>query len=85
MADIWFEVIGWIGLSFCIGAYLIKQMTLLRTCSLIGTGLMAIYYGHLHVQQGLISNLLVFGVNFTYLLHAGRQHPRKKKKSQQLA
>lgn len=85
MSDFWFEVISWVGLTFCIGAYLIKQMDLLRICSLTGTGLMAIYYGHEHIQQGVISNLIVFCVNFVYLTRDSRALFRRTKKTKQLA
>jgi len=84
MADVWFEAISWIGLAFCIGAYLIKQMELLRICSLLGAGLMTIYYAHEHVEQGVIANLIVFAVNFIYILRDGNHALKRSRKAKQL-
>ena len=85
MAEYWFEAISWIGLTFCIGAYLIKQMELLRVCSLMGAGLMTIFYGHEQVEQGVIANLIVFAVNLVYLMRDSRHHLKRGKKAKQLA
>lgn len=69
MASVMFDIISWIGLTICIGAFFIKDVFWLRLATLIGCSLLFIYYSHIEIPQGVISNLLVLLINAYYLLH----------------
>lgn len=68
MEHMLFDVISWIGLTFCIGAFFIKNIFWLRLATLIGCSLLFIYYSYIAIPQGVISNLLVLLINAWYLL-----------------
>ncbi|MDX1390780.1 MAG: hypothetical protein R3241_00270 [Rheinheimera sp.] len=68
MAPILFDIISWVGLSICIGAFFIKDVFWLRLATLIGCSLLFVYYSHINIAQGVISNLLVLLINAYYLL-----------------
>ena len=70
---IFFNAISWIGLVFCIGAFFVKEIKLLRLCTLVGCTLLAVYYAHIDVPQGLISNLMVLGINLIFLMKRTEQ------------
>lgn len=75
MEAIVFDVISWIGLSICIGAFFIKDVFWLRLATLIGCALMFVYYMFIAIPQGVISNLLVLLINAYYLgLFALQRH-----------
>lgn len=62
-----FNVISWIGLAICIGAFFIKDVFWLRLATLIGCALMLAYYMFIAIPQGVISNLLVLLINAYYI------------------
>lgn len=68
MSPILFDIISWVGLTICIGAFFIKDVFWLRLATLIGCSLLFIYYSHISILQGVISNLLVLLINAYYLL-----------------
>lgn len=68
MDAILFDIISWVGLTICIGAFFIKDVFWLRLATLIGCGLLFVYYSHISILQGVISNLLVLLINAYYLL-----------------
>ena len=68
MADLFFNTISWIGLAICIGAFFIKDVFRLRLATLIGCSMLFIYYSHIDILQGVISNLLVLLINAYYIL-----------------
>jgi uncharacterized membrane protein len=68
VADIVFDIVSWIGLTICIGAFFIKDVFWLRLATLIGCSLLFVYYSHINIPQGIISNLLVLLINAYYLL-----------------
>ncbi|MEE2024674.1 MULTISPECIES: hypothetical protein [Alkalimonas] len=70
-----YDVISWVGLAICIGAFFIKDVFWLRLATLIGCALMFIYYLFIAIPQGVISNLLVLLINAYYLgLFAWQRH-----------
>ncbi|MEE2002596.1 hypothetical protein QWY20_14145 [Alkalimonas sp. MEB108] len=70
-----YDVISWIGLAICIGAFFIKDVFWLRLATLIGCALMFVYYLFIAIPQGVISNLLVLLINAYYLgLFAWQRH-----------
>ena len=68
MTEYWFEIMSWIGLFLCVGAFFIKQMLLLRVCTVMGAALMTVYYGYMDVAQGAIANVIVIIINLGYLI-----------------
>ncbi|GAB2906804.1 hypothetical protein GCM10027181_02300 [Rheinheimera gaetbuli] len=68
MDTILFDVISWVGLTICIGAFFIKDVFWLRLATLIGCSLLFVYYSHIAIPQGVISNLLVLLINAYYLI-----------------
>lgn len=68
MENIVFDVISWVGLTICIGAFFIKDVFWLRLATLIGCSLLFVYYSHIAIPQGVISNLLVLLINAYYLM-----------------
>ncbi|MBZ9612518.1 hypothetical protein [Rheinheimera maricola] len=81
MENIIFDIISWIGLTICIGAFFIKDVFWLRLATLIGCSLLFVYYSHIDIPQGVISNLLVLLINAYYLLRFAKA--RKTAQSQQ--
>ncbi|SEA98260.1 hypothetical protein [Alkalimonas amylolytica] len=70
-----YDVISWIGLAICIGAFFIKDVFWLRLATLVGCALMFFYYLFIAIPQGVISNLLVLLINAYYLgLFAWQRH-----------
>lgn len=86
MAEYWFEIISWLGLVLCVGAFFIKEIFLLRLCTVAGTILMTVYYSYLEVEQGAIANIIVFGINLVYLYkeHKTKSKEKEKEKVQPL-
>lgn len=68
MESLIYDIISWIGLTLCIGAFFIKEVFWLRLATLIGCSLLFVYYSHIAIPQGAISNLLVLLINAYYLL-----------------
>ena len=68
MNPIFFDALSWIGLAICIGAFFIKDILMLRLATLIGCSLMGIYYIHIEVAQGMVSNIILVLINGFYLL-----------------
>lgn len=68
MSPILFDIISWVGLTICIGAFFIKDVFWLRLATLVGCSLLFVYYSHISILQGVISNLLVLLINAYYLL-----------------
>ena len=68
MNEVFFDAISWIGLAFCIGAFFIKDLQMLRISTLIGCILMTVYYSHIEVPQGMVSNIIIVVINSVYLL-----------------
>ncbi|MCB5227074.1 hypothetical protein JAO78_009635 [Alishewanella sp. 16-MA] len=68
MENLFYDIISWIGLTICIGAFFIKDVFWLRLATLIGCSLLFVYYSHIAIPQGVISNLLVLLINAYYLL-----------------
>ncbi|WP_199609410.1 YgjV family protein [Flocculibacter collagenilyticus] len=67
MEQIVVDVISWIGLAICIGAFFIKDLTLLRIATLVGCSLLFVYYTYISVPQGIISNVTLVLINAFYL------------------
>jgi uncharacterized membrane protein len=72
MENMVYDIISWIGLTICIGAFFIKDVFWLRLATLIGCSLLFVYYSHIAIPQGVISNLLVLLINAYYLLRFAR-------------
>jgi len=68
MENLIYDIISWVGLTICIGAFFIKDVFWLRLATLIGCSLLFVYYSHIAIPQGVISNLLVLLINAYYLL-----------------
>ena len=68
MENLIYDIISWIGLTICIGAFFIKDVFWLRLATLIGCSLLFVYYSHIAIPQGVISNLLVLLINAYFLL-----------------
>ena len=68
MNPIFFDALSWIGLAICIGAFFIKDILMLRLATLIGCSLMGIYYIHIEVAQGMVSNVILVLINGFFLL-----------------
>ncbi|WP_019677092.1 hypothetical protein [Arsukibacterium perlucidum] len=68
MENMLYDIISWIGLTICIGAFFIKDVFWLRLATLIGCSLLFVYYSHIAIPQGVISNLLVLLINAYYLV-----------------
>lgn len=78
MTPILFDIISWIGLTICIGAFFIKDVFWLRLATLVGCLLLFIYYSHISIIQGVISNLLVLLINAYYLLRFAKARRQQK-------
>lgn len=68
MENLIYDIISWVGLTICIGAFFIKDVFWLRLATLIGCSLLFVYYSHIAIPQGVISNLLVLLINAYYLI-----------------
>ncbi len=68
MDTLLFDIISWVGLTICIGAFFIKDVFWLRLATLVGCSLLFVYYSHIAIPQGVISNLLVLLINAYYLI-----------------
>ncbi|SNY54593.1 hypothetical protein SAMN06297280_2687 [Arsukibacterium tuosuense] len=68
MESMVYDIISWVGLTICIGAFFIKDVFWLRLATLIGCSLLFVYYSHIAIPQGVISNLLVLLINAYYLV-----------------
>lgn len=78
MDTILFDVISWVGLTICIGAFFIKDVFWLRLTTLIGCSLLFVYYSHIAIPQGVISNLLVLLINAYYLIRFAQARKAEK-------
>jgi len=78
MENIMFDIISWVGLTICIGAFFIKDVFWLRLATLIGCSLLFVYYSHIAIPQGVISNLLVLLINAYYLLRFAQARKAEK-------
>lgn len=83
MENIVFDVISWFGLTLCIGAFFIKEVFWLRLTTLAGCSLLFIYYTHIAIPQGVISNLLVLLINAFYLLKFAKTRKTEKTAQQE--
>lgn len=63
-----FEIIGWVGLVFCIAAFFVSDVMMLRLITLLGCSMMFSYYLYEEVAQGIISNLAVLVINAGYVI-----------------
>lgn len=68
MENLVYDIVSWVGLTICIGAFFIKDVFWLRLATLIGCSLLFVYYSHIAIPQGVISNLLVLLINAYYLI-----------------
>ncbi|REL27853.1 hypothetical protein DXX93_15690 [Thalassotalea euphylliae] len=68
MNPLFFDALSWIGLALCIGAFFIKDILMLRLATLVGCVLMGVYYTHIDVAQGMVSNVVIVAINAFYLL-----------------
>ena len=68
MNPIFFDALSWIGLALCIGAFFIKDIFMLRLATLVGCILMGVYYTHIDVAQGMVSNVIIVAINAFYLI-----------------
>ena len=73
MNSIIIDIISWLGLSLCIGAFFIKDILMLRVTTLLGCALMTIYYFSISVPQGTISNIIIGLVNIVYLYKMNKE------------
>lgn len=78
MENIVFDIISWVGLTICIGAFFIKDVFWLRLATLVGCSLLFVYYSHIAIPQGVISNLLVLLINAYYLLRFAKARKTEK-------
>lgn len=78
MEHIVFDIISWIGLTICIGAFFIKDVFWLRLATLVGCSLLFVYYSHIAIPQGVISNLLVLLINAYYLVRFAQARKTQK-------
>lgn len=85
MENIMFDIISWVGLTICIGAFFIKDVFWLRLATLIGCSLLFVYYSHIAIPQGVISNLLVLLINAYYLLRFAKARKAEKAAQQNSA
>lgn len=85
MESIIFDIISWAGLTICIGAFFIKDVFWLRLATLIGCSLLFVYYSHIAIPQGVISNLLVLLINAYYLLRFAKARKAEKSAQQEPA
>lgn len=68
MDALFFDTLSWLGLAICIGAFFIKDIFMLRLATLVGCTLMGVYYTHIDVAQGMVSNVILVLINTFYLL-----------------
>ncbi|MAG76262.1 MAG: hypothetical protein CL811_05820 [Colwelliaceae bacterium] len=68
MDALFFDTLSWLGLAICIGAFFIKDIFMLRLATLVGCTLMGVYYAHIDVAQGMVSNVILVLINAFYLL-----------------
>lgn len=68
MDALFFDTLSWLGLAICIGAFFIKDIFMLRLATLVGCTLMGVYYTHIDVAQGMVSNVILVLINAFYLL-----------------
>lgn len=78
MEDTIYNIISWVGLTICIGAFFIKDVFWLRLATLIGCSLLFVYYSHIAIPQGVISNLLVLLINAYFLIRFAIARQRTK-------
>ena len=78
MQTLLIDIVSWIGLALCIGAFFVKDMLWLRICTASGAALLAVYYSYITIPQGMVSNIMVLGINMIYL---GKNFVANKKSS----
>lgn len=83
MENLIYDIISWVGLTICIGAFFIKDVFWLRLATLIGCSLLFVYYSHIAIPQGVISNLLVLLINAYYLIRFAMARYHAKHNNQQ--
>ena len=76
MNPLFFDALSWIGLALCIGAFFIKDILMLRLATLVGCVLMGVYYTHIDVAQGMVSNVIIVVINAFYLLKRSEREPK---------
>ncbi|REL36379.1 hypothetical protein [Thalassotalea euphylliae] len=76
MNPLFFDALSWIGLALCIGAFFIKDILMLRLATLVGCVLMGVYYTHIDVAQGMVSNVIIVAINAFYLLKRSEREPQ---------
>ncbi|QOL25353.1 YgjV family protein [Thalassotalea sp. LPB0316] len=67
MNEMFFDIISWLGLALCIGAFFVKDMIKLRLVTFTGCLCLGVYYTHIDVVQGMISNVIILAINGAYL------------------
>ncbi|GLX84868.1 hypothetical protein tloyanaT_11200 [Thalassotalea loyana] len=67
MNEMFFDIISWLGLALCIGAFFVKDMIKLRLVTFTGCLCLGVYYTHIDVVQGVISNVIILAINGAYL------------------
>lgn len=67
MSEMFFDIISWLGLALCIGAFFITDVIKLRLVTFLGCLCLGAYYTHIDVVQGMISNVIILAINGTYL------------------
>ncbi|WP_333608900.1 hypothetical protein [Arsukibacterium sp.] len=82
MENIVYDIISWVGLTICIGAFFIKDVFWLRLATLVGCSLLFVYYSHIAIPQGVISNLLVLLINAYYLVRFASARKKAQAQSQ---
>lgn len=85
MENIVYDIISWVGLTICIGAFFIKDVFWLRLATLIGCALLFVYYSHISIPQGVISNLLVLLINAYYLIRFAKARRAEQQRQTQAA
>ena len=80
MQTLLIDIVSWVGLALCIGAFFVKDMLWLRICTASGAALLAIYYSYITIPQGMVSNFMVLGINMIYL---GKNFVASKKTQEQ--
>lgn len=62
------ELLSWVGLVLCIGAFFIKNVFYLRLVTAIGCSLLFLKYWTDDVPQGYIGNGIIIAINVAYLI-----------------
>ncbi len=72
MTGVWLEVLGWVGSAVLVWSLLQTQLVRLRVINLVGSAVLLVYNGLLGVWPMVGLNVVLAGINVSYLVRAGR-------------